>query len=189
MNFFFIYLIKFSISIAAVWLFYQLVLRKLTFHNWNRWYLVGYTALSFFLAATNITPLLKWKELENNETVRLVPLLNLEGKEIVITGQPAIVNTSWTAMQWMLFICVVGTIILLLRFFLQYLSFLRIRSQAQLVSDDGMKLYQVNSDIMPFSFGNAIFINQQLHTEDELKDIIRHAHSHPTAIVKRVSNE
>jgi hypothetical protein len=42
------------------------------------------------------------------------------------------------------------------------------RRDAQLVFDKGMKLYQVNENIIPFSFGNSVFINSELHTEDEL---------------------
>jgi hypothetical protein len=52
------------------------------------------------------------------------------------------------------------------------------RRQAMLILDNGMKLYQVDKNIIPFSFGNAIFINQQLHTDAELKEIIRHEFVH-----------
>ena len=43
------YLLKFSISMALVYSFYQLFLRRLTFYNCNRWYLLGYVVLSFFI--------------------------------------------------------------------------------------------------------------------------------------------
>jgi TonB-dependent SusC/RagA subfamily outer membrane receptor len=36
----------------------------------------------------------------------------------------------------------------------------------------------VNKNIIPFSFGNSIFINQQQHTEEELNEIIRHEFIH-----------
>jgi Zn-dependent protease with chaperone function len=39
-------------------------------------------------------------------------------------------------------------------------------------------IYQVNENIIPFSFGNSIFINRQLHSEDELREIIRHEFVH-----------
>ena len=52
------------------------------------------------------------------------------------------------------------------------------RRKAQLLSVDGMKLYQVNKNIIPFSFGNAVFINSELHSEDELREIIRHEFVH-----------
>jgi hypothetical protein len=46
----FVYILKLSISLAVVYLFYHFVLRKLTFYTWNRWYLFGYSLLSFFIA-------------------------------------------------------------------------------------------------------------------------------------------
>jgi hypothetical protein len=41
-----LFLFKLSLSLAVVWCFYQLVLRRLTFHALNRWYLLGYALLS-----------------------------------------------------------------------------------------------------------------------------------------------
>ncbi len=52
------------------------------------------------------------------------------------------------------------------------------RRDAQLVFDKGMRLYQVSGNIIPFSFGNSVFINSELHTEDELREIIRHEYVH-----------
>src|SRR5580658_9542471 len=53
-----LFLFKLSVSLAAVWCFYQLVLRRLTFHTLNRWYLLGYGLLSFFIPLINIGPML-----------------------------------------------------------------------------------------------------------------------------------
>jgi beta-lactamase regulating signal transducer with metallopeptidase domain len=36
----------------------------------------------------------------------------------------------------------------------------------------------VQADIIPFSFGNSIFINKQLHSLDELREIVRHEFVH-----------
>jgi hypothetical protein len=38
-----LFLLKLSVSLAVVWSFYQVMLRRLTFHGLNRWYLLGYT--------------------------------------------------------------------------------------------------------------------------------------------------
>ncbi len=43
------YLMKLSVGLAVVGLFYQLFLRRQTFYNWNRWYLLAYSALAFTL--------------------------------------------------------------------------------------------------------------------------------------------
>ena len=41
-----------------------------------------------------------------------------------------------------------------------------------------MKLYHVNKKIIPFSFGNAIYLNRCLHSNEELKEIIIHEFVH-----------
>src|SRR5580698_8042296 len=53
-----LFLFKLSVSLAVVWCFYQLVLRRLTFHPLNRWYLLGYALLSFVFPLINIGPML-----------------------------------------------------------------------------------------------------------------------------------
>ena len=41
-----------------------------------------------------------------------------------------------------------------------------------------MQLYETNAVVSPFSFGNAIYFNRLLHTEDELQRIIQHEFVH-----------
>src|SRR5258706_503603 len=48
----------------------------------------------------------------------------------------------------------------------------------QFVLNNDVKLYQVSQSIIPFSFGNSIFINQQLHSDDDLQEIVRHEFVH-----------
>jgi hypothetical protein len=72
----------------------------------------------------------------------------------------------------------IGAAILLLRFIIRYISFVRIRHRSELISGDGIKIYQVDKEIIPFSFGNAVFINRNQHSEEELKEIVRHEFVH-----------
>jgi hypothetical protein len=65
-----------------------------------------------------------------------------------------------------------------LRLFIQLLSFKRILKKAEFISGNGIRFYQVNDSIMPFSFGNSIFVNRDLHSEQELHEIIRHEFVH-----------
>lgn len=171
------YFLKVSISLAAVYIFYLLVLRRLTFYNSNRWYLVAYTLLSFVIPFINISPVLE-QDLSGNDIIKIIPVienytLDQEGSS-TIPGSTGYFN-KW---NWILLIFAIGLFILLVRLIIQYLSFLTIRRNAQLLSADSMKIYQVNKDIIPFSFGNSLFINQQLHNEKELNEIIRHEYVH-----------
>jgi len=171
------YLLKLSFSLTLVYLFYQLLLRKLTFYNCNRFYLLGYTALCFLIPLINITPALKAGSWGNRNFAAFIPAWQLtayadEFSDPVIFPGP---GGYWNLLLYGL---IAGSAILVLLFCIRYISFLRIRKQARLLSEDGLKIYQVDKNIMPFSFGNAVFINHTLHCEDDLREIIRHEFVH-----------
>jgi hypothetical protein len=169
-----IYCLKLSVSLTLVSLFYQLVLRKLTFYNWNRYYLLGYSLLSFFVAFIDISPVLKQKEWGSAEFVLCVPILN--SIEIVTSSSdtPGFF-TTWNIVSLLL---IMGMGIMFFRLLFQLFSFGRLVKKAEHISAEGMKFYQVNDSIIPFSFGNSIFINRHLHSEADLKEIILHEFVH-----------
>lgn len=173
------YLVKLSISLALVWIFYQLFLRKLTFYNSNRWYLLGYTLLSFFIPFINISSVLDFNQSDKG-IVQFIPVVyHYMGTLNEATNCPEpLWSTNYTKWDWMSFALATGIIALLLRFIIRFISFLRMQRKAKLISDDGVKLYQVDERIIPFSFGNAVFINSNLHSESELQEIIRHEFVH-----------
>lgn len=165
------YLLKLSISLAVVYLFYALVLRRLTFYTWNRWYLLGYSLLAFFIPFVNISPFLERGDWIDNQVVQLIPVVNYQGAPATPSGEP----DGWTLF---LLLLIAGIVIMLVRLLVQYLSFRHIRRSSQLLSGDTVKIYQVDKNIIPFSFGRSIFINQHQHNEEELKEIIRHEFIH-----------
>src|SRR5882762_6116762 len=93
-----LYLLKCSISLAIVWLFYQLLLRRLTFYRMNRWYLLGYAFLSFLLPLIHIV--LPDEQVAGGKVqmIHLIP---------VIIGTPAVrteptVLTGWNIVLFVL---------------------------------------------------------------------------------------
>lgn len=167
MPFLLIYILKFSISLAVVFLFYQLVLRRLTFYNWNRIYLLGYSLISFFVPFIDISGTLHQNKLADNEMINWMPVFRINDSDTVTeTGL-----TLWSIISLLL---VIGICIMSLRLILQLFSIKRMMNKGIIISDDGLRLYQVNEDIIPFSFGNAVFINKNLHSEEEMEEIIRH---------------
>lgn len=165
------YLLKLSISLAVVYLFYALVLRRLTFYTLNRWYLLGYSLISFFIPFVDINPLLERGAWNENMVVQLIPIVgNYKSKH----GDSAIPNI-WILLSGIL---VIGMLIMLTRLLMQYFSLRKIRKRSELISDEQVKIYQVNKMIIPFSFGRSIFINQHQHNEQELQEIIRHEFIH-----------
>ncbi|NCU06299.1 MAG: M56 family metallopeptidase, partial [Chitinophagaceae bacterium] len=163
------YLLKVSIALVLVYLFYQLLLRRLTFYNWNRWYLAGYSLLCFVIPFMNITDFLFRHELEQAQLVQFVPVYNLK-----LTDR----GFEWNTWTITLALLAIGMLIMGVRMLLQLFSLRQIKAKAKLLNDGEVKLFDVDEQIVPFSFNNGIYINSKLHTETELKEIIRHEFVH-----------
>lgn len=168
------YLLKLSLCLSVVYLFYQLFLRRLTFYNWNRWYLLGYTAIAFVIPFIRINPVLEKSQLHTNEMLEYIPVVGYSGAGVVQAAR----DSSWTYEEWILLAISIGIAIMLVRLLVQHISLNRMKKQSELLLDDSVRLYQVNKNIIPFSFGNTIFVNQHQHTQEELKEIIRHEFIH-----------
>lgn len=169
------YLLKLSISLSVVYLFYHFVLQRMTFYNWNRWYLISYTILCFFIPFIDISFVLAENNWNEANIVRWVPAIdNYQGNVSIATDA----TNSLSAWKMISLLLVAGMVIMLIRLLIQLFSFKRMMGKAEFISDEGMKIYQVNEKIIPFSFGNSIFINRHLHSENELQEIILHEFVH-----------
>ena len=86
-----LYLVKCSLSLACLYLFYLLVLRPLTFYHWNRLYLLIYSLLSFFLPFIDVTPLVAREGYEQNLLVNAIPSIHtITSVETTVTAnEPA----------------------------------------------------------------------------------------------------
>ncbi|HVU93878.1 MAG TPA: M56 family metallopeptidase [Puia sp.] len=173
----FVYLLKLTISLSIAWLFYRFVLRGLTFYRLNRWYLLGYTLLSFFIPFIDIGPIAADANQSHQPVyIQLIPVVG-NYTPAAAGIHPANAGLSPWALAG--FVMVIGMALLLIQMVLRMYSLSRIKKQARLLtSDGGVRIYRVDRPITPFSFGNAIFINPRLHTEKEWEEIILHEYVH-----------
>jgi len=157
------YILKLSLSLSLVYLFYEFVLRRLTFYNWNRFYLIIYTILSFFIPLINIAPVLERNEMLNSKVVSFIPSINNVHEGSSANYIPGKVHhaISWSPWDVVPLVIMGGMIVMILRLLIQFLSFRKMIRQCELVSDAGVRYYQVNKAIIPFSFGKSIFINPE----------------------------
>jgi hypothetical protein len=165
------YLLKLTISLSIVYLFYQLFLRRLTFYNWNRWYLLIYSMVCFAIPCINVfTLLLEQPALRESALVNYIPAITQ------ITPATTSVGINWWLVTAVVF--VTGMLIMITRLGMQYYSLYKMRSKAVLLYDSKVKLYHIDAPVMPFSFGRGIYVNKHQHSEQELKEIIRHEFIH-----------
>ena len=167
------YLLKLTISLSIVYLFYQLFLRRLTFYNWNRWYLLIYSLVCFIIPFINVfTFIMGRPALRELAIVNYIPAIT----QITPDNTPASVGINWWLVTGVVFI--IGILIMAVRLGMQYYSLYRMRSKAILLYDNKVKLYHIDAPVMPFSYGRGIYVNQHQHSEHELKEIIRHEFIH-----------
>lgn len=185
------YLLKLSVSLAVIALFYHLVLRKLTFYDNNRHFLRFYSALCYMIPVININHFIApeltparmfvqsvpaFTRIAATETATFPPGFPAElAAELTAAAEPR----ALTASDWIFYIWLAGVAFMTLRLLGHVRSYLRIRSQSRLVSDDdGVKIFHFDLEMSPFSFGRAIFYNPHLHKPDELQDMILHEYIH-----------
>ncbi len=170
------YLLKLSVSAAVIYAFYYLVLRRLTFYNLNRWYLVGYTLLCFIIPFINITQIAS-KADEKMPALNYIPAVQ-NIKYFMPSALNETEHHSYNIWDAMLVLLAIGSVILLVKLAVQMISFMRMKRQAKLISDKDSAIYHVDEEIMPFSFGKSIYLNKNMHSDKELGEIIMHEYVH-----------
>ena len=166
------YLVKLSISLGVIWIFYQLVLRRLTFYHWNRVFLLTYSLVAFCIPFINIEPVLLRSQWAEHKVVQAIPVV----ESLASTDKDLTNHGS----NWIIVFFASGCILLVARFVIQHFSFLLLKRSAKIISRFPVKLYQVDKNIIPFSFAGSIFINRHQHSDEDLKKIIRHEFVHVT---------
>lgn len=96
------YLILANVSLILFFGIYLLVLKPLTFFQWNRIYLLSTVAISFAI------PLLQFLDLSQHKEV-YQPLVVIDFVELKAVQTDAVTyNYAWSAMDWVRFVYVIG---------------------------------------------------------------------------------
>ncbi|KAA6438753.1 M56 family metallopeptidase [Dyadobacter flavalbus] len=180
------YLIKVSLGFTFVSLLYILVLKRLTFYNWNRFYLLLASALCFHIPFININTVLERFESPGGQyIVQQIPsvgqLAPIQMPASLVTGKTVDLPLDTSIKEpvnWVLILWGVGVAVMLLRLAFHMVSLKRIMRRSRLVYKDGVRIYHFEEDINPFSFGKSIFYNPAMHSSDDLPDIILHELAH-----------
>ena len=173
MSAFLIYEVKVAVALAIFYMFYRLMLRKETFHRFNRVVLVSTAVLAFLLPLCIITihkPM---------ELVQAVESAFIEAQEpVTLDLAPAVeVSAPW----WPTAIAVLfwaGVAFVIIRVIVSILSILKIVAQGEVVSEeDGCRIIVTDRDIDPFSWMKFIVLSRQ-DWEGPHDSIIAHEKAH-----------
>jgi hypothetical protein len=169
----FIYLLKSSGLITVFYLAYHFLVRKETFFNSNRWFLLSGLFTSLLL------PLFIIKK------IILVERPKIAAEELVAYSQvsaqkiqdvPAVEAFDWMQFIWISYVII--ACVLVIRIVLNFTSLYRMLYQQQVIRREKFKLVNLNENIAPFSFFNYIVYNSDLYSNEELQSILLHEKIH-----------
>jgi beta-lactamase regulating signal transducer with metallopeptidase domain len=165
-------LLKFSLTIMVIWVFYKLLLEKLTFFVSNRFFFLGSISAAFFVAVCQFDWIntLFQTQINNADLRQYVPSTNGQ----FFSHTPLFFQAG----RILLVIYAIGVILLAGNQLIQYLSYLKLKRGARIDEINNQKVFIVSRDILPFSFGNAVFIPENASGNPEINKILLHEAVH-----------
>ncbi len=150
-------------------MFYKALLQQLTFYSWNRWYLLTYSFLSFSIPFINLSKVIDEASPTAAKAIKAIPQVETLASENLVLS-PGITTPEYNGQHVLLFLFIAGLFVMVVRLIVQYVSYLNIKRKAKLLFTEGIKLYEVEENIVPFSFGTC----KKFKNIEELNEILHH---------------
>ena len=154
---FLLYDAKVAVALLVFYLFYRFLLKKETFHRFNRIVLVGTAVLSFLLPLCIITI---HRPMETTAPLVTEPAIVAELTELETAPLVQVSEPWWPVALTILFWA--GVAFVLVRVLISTLSILRIIRQGEPVrEEDGCRILVTERDIDPFSWMKHIVLSRK----------------------------
>ncbi len=169
------FLVKSSAGIILFYLVYWFFLRKETYHNANRWFLLAtlFTSVLLPLFPVHYTLLME----QGNNTNLFAAIPDTFKHIPVVTGQEPVAG-SFNWQQAVLLVYFTGVAIFLLRLLTQTLILIQLIIKHRIKSLEGIRIVENEKYGLPFSFFNVVFINPNFHKQENLPEILAHEKVH-----------
>ena len=169
-----VYFLKINVAIALFYAFYRLFFYKDTFFTWRR------TALLCFFAVSAIVPLFNiqtWIEQQEPMAAMADLYATVVLPELTLTPQP---ETDWKQLladgigiaYWLV------VALLTARFLVQLTGIIRLGRRCPTQKIDDTTVHLLPRPEGPFSFFRWIFVYPDVHTGEELHEILTHERTH-----------
>jgi len=164
----FIYLIKSSGLIVLFYLSYHILLRKETFFNSNRWFLLAGLISSVVLPLVVFTKIVWVDPTPTNFDWSKIPM--------TIPAEDEAFEINW----YLVFAEVysIGILVFLMKFAFDFYSLSKVLKGKTIQRQADFKFIDVNENIAPFSYFNYIVYNSSLYSATELENILEHEKVH-----------
>jgi len=177
METFFIYFIKVSVLVSVFYLSYDFLLKKETFFDKNRLFLLIGLITSVILPLITITKTI-W--IEPQPITFEKPFLLPDFSDEIITNT-IVTEKQQTEIKWVLILVgfyVLGMLFFLIKFLLSGLSLYKILRTNSVQKQNGFRFIDSKNVKTPFSFFDYIAYDSSAFSEEELKNIISHEKIH-----------
>lgn len=168
--------LKSSGLLTAFFLAYWLLLRRETFFNANRWFLLAGLISSVCL------PLIAWKKI-----VYVEPAVHTVNTSVVSEADwasaapaeplpPAIAPVDWLSVGLVIYLLI--SLVLLFRLASEFWQLNRLLRHRKPETASGLDFYDIPQPISPFSYFKSIVFNSAQHSREELQNILTHERVH-----------
>jgi len=148
---------------------YYALLRRFTFYNLNRAFLI------FGILFSSLYPFIDLSGLFNRHQEKMPQLHEVvtQIQSVKISPQPLV--NFWSIMM---FVMIIGALALAIRLVIQLWSLYQIHSKATSAKCNDVHIKKLEGNVSPFSFWRNIYINPNLYTPSELDNILKHEQIH-----------
>src|SRR5690554_327513 len=176
-----VYILQVNFALVLFYLLFTLLFKRDTFLKIRRFYFLSALLFSVIYPLLVVPGLSDFWNFRFSEpqTVEATVFFEVPTLEVMVEeseAEAASLNIPWEQIFITLYIAV--TIFFILRFLWQLISIFRIRLKSEETEVLGIKVYDLKDNITPFSFFGMIFINSEMHSKEELEQIIIHEHTH-----------
>lgn len=171
------YLLESGISLSLFALVYFLFLRRETYFNVNRWFLlvsIGFSALLPLLHIPFYTPQSTvLAEVTVTPYVNLLSTVTIYGAGFTQVTEKFILTYSMIG-----YVYIVGVVFFAAKLFLQIYQIITLISKSQVVPEGKIKMVILDREISPFSFLNYIFVSRNLQNTKGWEKMLEHERQH-----------
>lgn len=168
-----LYILKFSITLSVLSLFYYFLLRPIPLFYANRIYLLASIGLSFLLPLVDISTFFSTNNEVQQSLLRSVAIISITPTTIISD------SNNYSFERVLLFIWLAGCLFMLVRFIIQIFSLMHLQRKSEKIKiQKNITVYFSAQQISAFSFGRCIYINLNNYSEEEAEQVIEHEKAH-----------
>jgi hypothetical protein len=178
MESFIIYMAKASGLLAVFFIAYYIFLRKETFFNSNRWFLLLGLLTAAALPAISYTKIIWIDPAPKQQAIQtqVIDLNQLLAMQDAAVNAPAEIGINWYDVMAGIYIA--GVLFFLARFIFNFISLRKVIKGQQAVKDGGFTFIDTPNVQSPFSFFHYIVYNSAILQPQELESILCHEKVH-----------